>query len=50
MKTAARRYGLATDIVDAIVGHQRRTVADSYGEFPVSALQRELEKVPAVKL
>jgi integrase len=46
LKTAARRHGLATDIVDAIVGHQRRTVADSYGEFPVSALQRELEKIP----
>lgn len=46
LKTAARRHGLATDIVDAIVGHQRRTVADTYGEFPVSALQRELEKIP----
>ncbi|MBS0247330.1 MAG: site-specific integrase [Proteobacteria bacterium] len=50
LKTAARRHGLATDIVDAIVGHQRRTVADSYGEFPISALQRELEKVPKLNL
>ena len=48
LKTAARRHGLATDIVDAIVGHQRRTVADAYGEFPISALQRELEKIPSV--
>ena len=50
LKTAARRHGLATDIVDALVGHQRRTVADSYGEFPISALQRELEKVPKLLL
>lgn len=50
LKTAARRHGLATDIVDAIAGHQRRTVADSYGEFPISALKRELEKVPKLSL
>ena len=48
-KTLARRHGLATDVVDAMVGHQRRTVADSYGEFPASALQRELEKIPPLK-
>lgn len=46
-KTLARRHGMATDIVDAIVGHRRRTVADGYGEFPVEALLRELSKLPA---
>ena len=45
-KTLARRHGLATDVVDAMVGHQRRTVADSYGEFPASALQWEFENPP----
>jgi integrase len=50
LKTAARRYGLATDVVDAIVGHGRKTVADSYGEFPMEALHRELAKIPVLKL
>lgn len=48
LKTMARRYGLATDIVDAIVGHRKRAIGDSYGEFPVAALKRELDKVPAL--
>jgi hypothetical protein len=46
-KTSAR-YGLATDIVDAIAGHGPRSVGDSYGEFPIEALKRELEKLPNV--
>lgn len=50
LKTLARRHGLALDVVDAISGHQRGTVGDSYGEFPASALSRELEKIPAVDL
>ncbi|SCY47093.1 site-specific integrase [Microvirga guangxiensis] len=49
-KTLGRRHGLAPDIVDALVGHQRRTVGDGYGEFPVEALLRELKKVPELKL
>jgi integrase len=49
-KTLARRHGLATDIVSAIVGHARKTVADSYGEFPLGALHREICKIPIVQL
>lgn len=49
-KTLARRYELATDIANAITGHSRKTVADSYGEYPITALDRELRKIPAVKL
>ena len=47
-KTIGRQLGLAPDIVDAITGHHRKTVADSYGEFPIEALQREMKKIPAV--
>lgn len=50
MKTSARRHGLATDLVDALTGHARRTVADRYGEYPIEALQREIEKIPAIRL
>ena len=35
-----------TDIVNAMTGHHRKTVADAYGEFPVAALYRELQKIP----
>ena len=47
-KTLARRHGLATDIVDAMTGHHRKTVADAYGEFPAEAKYRELQKIPRV--
>ncbi len=50
MRTLGRRHGLAPDIVDALVGHARRSVADRYGEFEVSALSRELAKIPALIL
>jgi len=49
-KTLARKYGLATDIVDSILGHQRRTVGDTYGDFPMLALYRELHKIPTLEL
>ncbi len=49
-KTLGRRNGLASDIVDAITGHGRKTVADAYGEFELSALQREIEKIPSLQL
>ena len=39
--------GLAPDIVNAITGHLRKTVADSYGEFPIDAHFREIAKIPA---
>ena len=45
-KTLGRQHGLAPDIVNAITGHHRKTVADSYGEFPIDALHRELSKIP----
>ena len=48
LRTLGRRYGVANDILDAITGHQGKTVADKYGEFPVQALQRELEKIPVI--
>ena len=34
------------DIANAITGHHRKTVADSYEEFPIQALYRELCKDP----
>lgn len=48
-KTLSRRFGLATDLANAITGHHRKTVADSYGEFPIEALFRELVKIPPVQ-
>jgi hypothetical protein len=38
------------DIVNAITGHHRKTVADSYGEFPIEALYREMAKIPPVEI
>ncbi len=46
LKTLARRHGLASDLVDAITGHERDSVADQYGEYEVAALARELAKLP----
>lgn len=48
-KTLGRRHGLAGDLVNAITGHGRKTVADLYGEYPAAALSREMEKIPSVK-
>src|SRR5882757_5624233 len=50
IKTSGRKYGLAPDILDAITGHGARSVADSYGEFPVAALLREISKIPKLEL
>jgi hypothetical protein len=47
--TLGRRHGLMPDIVNAITGHHKKTVADSYGEFPIEALHRELLKIPTLK-
>jgi hypothetical protein len=47
-KTLGRRHGLALDLVDALTGHHRKTLADSYGEYPFAALHRELSKIPSV--
>ena len=50
LRTLGRKYDLSTDILDAITGHQRKTVADRYGEFPIEALDRELRKIPRLDL
>lgn len=50
IKTLGRRHGLAKDILDAITGHGSKSVADTYGEFPVDALFRELCKIPAANI
>ncbi|MGQ0682529.1 DUF6538 domain-containing protein [Bradyrhizobium sp.] len=50
LKTLGRRHGLAVDILDAMTGHGRKTVADTYGEFPPEAMLRELRKIPSLKL
>jgi hypothetical protein len=41
---------LAVDILDAMTGHGRKTVAATYGELPPGALLRELSKIPDLKL
>ena len=48
LKTLGRRHGLAPDIVNAISGHGKKSVADAYGEYPAEALYRELIKIPAL--
>lgn len=50
LKTLGRRYGLAVDILNAMTGHGRKTVADTYGEFPPDALKRELLKIPTLNV
>jgi len=46
----SRRYQLMPDIANAITGHFRKTVADSYGEFPIEGLYRELRKIPKIEI
>jgi integrase len=50
LKTLGRRNGLAVDILDSMTGHGRKTVADTYGEFPPGAMLRELCKIPELSL
>lgn len=50
IKTLGRKHGLAQDILNAITGHGSKSVADSYGEFPVEALFREISKIPVLDL
>jgi len=45
-KTLCRRFGVSSDIGDALTGHSARTVGDAYGAFEVTALHRELCKLP----
>lgn len=41
---------MGLDILDAMTGHGRKTVADTYGEFPPDAMLRELSKIPVLEL
>lgn len=50
IKTLGRKHGLASDLMNAITGHQPETVGDSYGHYPVDALSRELRKIPSLNL
>ena len=50
LKTLGRRNDLALDILDAMTGHARRTVADTYGEFYPDMMLRELSKIPTLAL
>jgi integrase len=50
IKTLGRRNALAVDILDAMTGHARRTVADTYGDFYPDAMLRELSKIPPLEL
>ncbi len=49
-KTMGRRYDLRLDIVDAMVGHAPNKVGDRYGAHPVTAMLREMEKIPSLVL
>lgn len=49
-KTMGRRHDLRLDIVDAMVGHAPNKGGDRYGAHPVSAMRREMEKIPALNL
>ena len=49
-KTLARNHGLAPDIADAITGHSPRSEGDRYGEYPILAMKREIEKIPTVSI
>lgn len=50
IKTLGRKYGIASDMMNAITGHQPETVGDAYGHYPVDALFRELCKIPTLEL
>lgn len=45
-KTLCRRHGVGADFHDAITGHAKANEGAAYGEFPLDALAREIEKLP----
>ena len=47
--TLARRHELKADITSAMTGHGPRSTADFYGESELAAMQREIEKIPALE-
>ncbi|OHV17945.1 hypothetical protein BK022_02585 [Methylorubrum extorquens] len=46
--TLARRHELKADITISMTGHGTRSTADFYGESELAAMQREIEKIPAL--
>ena len=50
-KSLCRQYGIPTEYQNAITGHANdRSVANSYGEFPITALYREISKLPKISI
>ncbi|WP_244480628.1 DUF6538 domain-containing protein [Methylobacterium sp. Leaf399] len=46
--SGASNWATSCGRADAIIGHSHRSIGDQYGEYDVSAMKRELEKIPAV--
>lgn len=46
IKSASRLWGLNDEAIDVIQGHTPVTVGKRYGDFPLEALKREIEKIP----
>ncbi|MGO9237749.1 MAG: hypothetical protein ACLP4V_28060 [Methylocella sp.] len=49
-KTLSRRHELMIDIANTITGHHRKTVADSYGEFPIERCIESCARSQKLKL
>lgn len=47
-KTLGRLHGIGSEFIDAIQGHSNKTVAAMYGEMPLTAMYREIKKLPRV--
>jgi integrase len=50
MSSLARRYKLSEDLTRALMGHDKKDVAESYGEIEPAVLQYELMKIPVLSL
>lgn len=46
LKTIGRAVGIPKEYLDAMQGHEDGTVAARYGDMPVAALFREVQKLP----
>ena len=49
-KTIARDVGIPKEISDRITGHSSGDVADTYGEYSLELMSRELNKIPKLAL
>lgn len=49
-KTLGRLHGIGAEFIDAIQGHSNKTVAATYGEMPLKAMDREIKKLPRVEV